>query len=130
MPGNARTSRSTSASLHALEHVFMWYWYHDRLPNATGPALERRGSLHWSSAYVVMPAKGGQLRPKPAPEGTRKRGIRAHLYPTSSRQTDSGGPKVPYPPCPDRRTGDINTSKTPQAPYQLSTPRTPEWPPT
>ena len=50
-----------------LEHVFMWYWYHDRLPNATGPALERRGSLHWSNAYVVMPAKGGTIMVTPTP---------------------------------------------------------------
>ena len=50
-----------------LEHVFMWYWYHDRLPNAAGPALERRGSLHWSNAYVVMPAKGGTIMVTPTP---------------------------------------------------------------
>ena len=50
-----------------LEHVFMWYWYHDRMPNAQGPVLERRGSLHWSNAYVVMPAKGGTIMVTPTP---------------------------------------------------------------
>jgi len=50
-----------------LEHVLMWYWYQDRLPNATGPALERRGSLHWSNAYVVMPARGGTIMVTPTP---------------------------------------------------------------
>ena len=51
-----------------LEHVLMWYWYHDRLPNAAGPVLERRGSLHWSNAYVVMPAKGGSIMVTPTPD--------------------------------------------------------------
>ena len=50
-----------------LEHVFMWYWYHDRMPNAGGPVLERRGSLHWSNAYVVMPADGGAIMVTPTP---------------------------------------------------------------
>ena len=50
-----------------LEHVLMWYWYHDRLPNASGAALERRGSLHWSNAYVVMPAQGGTIMVTPTP---------------------------------------------------------------
>ena len=50
-----------------LEHVLMWYWYHQRLPNATGPALERRGSLHWSNAYVVMQARGGTIMVTPTP---------------------------------------------------------------
>ncbi len=50
-----------------LEHVLMWYWYHDRMPNAQGPSLTRRGSLHWSNAYVVMPAKGGSIMVTPTP---------------------------------------------------------------
>ena len=50
-----------------LEHVLMWYWYHDRLPNARGPTLERRASLHWTNAYVVMPAKGGSIMVTPTP---------------------------------------------------------------
>ena len=50
-----------------LEHVLMWYWYHDRMPNAAGAVLERRGSLHWSNAYVVMPAKGGMIMVTPTP---------------------------------------------------------------
>lgn len=50
-----------------LEHVLMWYWYHDRIPNAAGAVLERCGSLHWSNAYVVMPAKGGMIMVTPTP---------------------------------------------------------------
>ena len=50
-----------------LEHVLMFYWYHHRMPNAAAPALERRGSLHWSNAYVVMPAKGGTIMVTPTP---------------------------------------------------------------
>ena len=50
-----------------LEHVLMWYWYQDHLPNAVGPSLARRGSLHWSNAYVVMPAKGGSIMVTPTP---------------------------------------------------------------
>ena len=50
-----------------LEHVFMWFWHHEKLPMANGPALPRRGSLHWSNAYVVMPAKGGSMMVTPTP---------------------------------------------------------------
>lgn len=50
-----------------LEHVLLWYWYHDKMPHAANPALERRGSLHWSNAYVVMPAKGGSIMVTPTP---------------------------------------------------------------
>ncbi len=50
-----------------LEHVLMWVWYQSHLPNAAGPVLERRGSLHWSNAYVVMPARGGSIMVTPTP---------------------------------------------------------------
>ena len=50
-----------------LEHVLMWYWYHERMPHASGATLERRGSLHWSNAYVVMPAKDGAIMVTPTP---------------------------------------------------------------
>jgi len=50
-----------------LEHVLLWYWHHDRMPNAPSPALERRGSLHWTNAYVVMPAKDGAIMVTPTP---------------------------------------------------------------
>ena len=50
-----------------LEHVLMWYWYQDRMPKAGGPALARRGSRHWSNAYVVMPAKDGAVMVTPTP---------------------------------------------------------------
>ena len=50
-----------------LEHVLMWYWHHDAMPGAEGPVLPRRGSLHWSNAYVVMPAKGGSIMVTPTP---------------------------------------------------------------
>ena len=50
-----------------LEHVLLWYWHHDRMPKADGPVLGRRGSLHWSNAYVVMPAKDGAIMVTPTP---------------------------------------------------------------
>ena len=50
-----------------LEHVLMFHWYHERMLNATGPVLPRRGSLHWSNAYCVMPAKGGAIMVTPTP---------------------------------------------------------------
>ena len=50
-----------------LEHVFMRYWYHERMPRADTAALPRRGSLHWSNAYCVMPAKGGAIMVTPTP---------------------------------------------------------------
>ena len=50
-----------------LEHVFMWFWHHEKLPMANGPVLPRRGSLHWSNAYVVMPARGGSVMVTPTP---------------------------------------------------------------
>ncbi len=42
-----------------LEQVLMWYWYHDRLPMAKGPVLERRGSLHWTNAFQTMRGRDG-----------------------------------------------------------------------
>ena len=52
----------------ALEHVFMWYWYQDRLANAEKPVLERRGSLHWTNAYQVMQARRGAVMVTPIPD--------------------------------------------------------------
>ncbi len=52
-----------------LEHVLMWLWYHERLPMAKGPVLRRRGSLHWTNGYQVVPAKGGWIMVTPAPNG-------------------------------------------------------------
>ena len=52
----------------ALEHVFMWYWYQDKLGNAEKPVLERRGSLHWTNAYQVMKARAGAVMVTPIPE--------------------------------------------------------------
>ncbi|MBM3139152.1 MAG: hypothetical protein FJZ92_02800, partial [Chloroflexi bacterium] len=54
-----------------LEHVLMWLWYHDRLPMARGPALARRGSLHWSDAYQVMAARDGAIMITPTPDAQR-----------------------------------------------------------
>ena len=51
-----------------LEHVFMWYWYQDELPRATMKYLPRQGSVHWSSAYEVMQAKGGSIMVTPTPD--------------------------------------------------------------
>lgn len=51
----------------SLEHVFMWYYYHEHFPNARAQALERRGSLHWTNLYVVMPTKNGAMMVTPTP---------------------------------------------------------------
>ena len=51
-----------------LEHVLMWAWYHELLAFAEGPHLQRRGSLHWSNAYQVMPARGGSIMITPTPD--------------------------------------------------------------
>ena len=55
-----------------LEHVLMWAWYHDLVPFADGPVLRRQGSLHWSSAYVVMQAIGGSIMITPTPDFSRQ----------------------------------------------------------
>lgn len=51
-----------------LEQVFMWYGYQSQLRTAQGPVLPRRGSLHWSNAYVVMKAKRGSIMITPTPD--------------------------------------------------------------
>ena len=51
----------------ALEHVFMWHWYQDRIGVAEKPVLERRGSLHWTNAYQVMHADAGAVMVTPIP---------------------------------------------------------------
>ena len=50
-----------------LEHVLMWHWYARERPLRPHPALPRRGSLHWSNAYVVMQARGGSIMVTPTP---------------------------------------------------------------
>lgn len=50
-----------------LEQVLMWYWYHDRLPMANGPVLERRGSLHWTNGYQTMRGRDGCILVTGAP---------------------------------------------------------------
>ena len=55
-----------------LEHVLMWAWYHEHLPFAEDPVLPRQGSLHWSSAYVVMQAIGGAIMITPTPDFQRQ----------------------------------------------------------
>ena len=55
-----------------LEHVLMWAWFHELLPFAEGPILPRQGSLHWSTAYVVMQAIGGSIMITPTPDFQRQ----------------------------------------------------------
>jgi benzylsuccinate CoA-transferase BbsE subunit len=50
-----------------LEQVFMCYWY-DHLLLSTTPVLPRRASVHWSSAYEVMQARGGSIMVTPTPD--------------------------------------------------------------
>ena len=51
-----------------LEHVFMWWWYGERIPPCEGPVLPRRGSLHWSNTYVVLNGGGGAISVTPWPD--------------------------------------------------------------
>ena len=55
-----------------LEHVFMWYLHHEQMPNSRAPALERRGSLHWTNLYHVMSAKDGHIMVTPTPSFDRQ----------------------------------------------------------
>jgi len=72
--GNGQIVRlSTHEALGTiLEHVLMWAWYHELVPFADGPVLPRRGSLHWSNAYVVMQAVGGSIMITPTPDFSRQ----------------------------------------------------------
>ena len=51
-----------------LEHVFMWYWYGERIPTCDGPVLPRQGSLHWSRSYVVLNGGNGAISVTPWPD--------------------------------------------------------------
>ena len=45
----------------------MFYWYADTLQRPEGKVLPRRGALHWSDAYDVVPAQNGSVMVPPAP---------------------------------------------------------------
>ena len=51
-----------------LEHVFMFYFYQQTLNRPEGRVLPRRGALHWSDAYGVMPGQNGAIMVTPAPD--------------------------------------------------------------
>ena len=51
-----------------LEHVLMFYWYPEALQKPQGKVLPRRGALHWSDAYAVMPAQNGSVMVTPTPD--------------------------------------------------------------
>lgn len=52
-----------------LEHVFMWWWYSDRLgPVSVQHVLPRRAALHWSDLYDVFNAKDGAISATPMPD--------------------------------------------------------------
>ena len=51
-----------------LEHVLMFYWYPEALQKPEGKVLPRRGALHWSDAYAVMPAQNGSVMVTPTPD--------------------------------------------------------------
>ncbi len=53
-----------------LEHVLMFYWYHEQMMRE--PVLPRRGSLHWSNAYVVFQALDGGVMVTPTPDFDRQ----------------------------------------------------------
>ena len=45
----------------------MFYFYQQTLNRPEGRVLPRRGALHWSDAYGVMPGKNGCIMATPAP---------------------------------------------------------------
>ncbi|MDP6376154.1 MAG: CoA transferase [Pseudomonadales bacterium] len=51
-----------------LEQVFMLYWYAEAMGRPNDKMLPRRGALHWSNAYDVMHARGGDIMITPAPD--------------------------------------------------------------
>jgi crotonobetainyl-CoA:carnitine CoA-transferase CaiB-like acyl-CoA transferase len=51
-----------------LEQVFMMYWYADVLGREDERVLPRRGALHWSNLYLVLPARNGCIMVTPAPD--------------------------------------------------------------
>ena len=51
-----------------LEHVLMFYWYAETMQRPEGKVLPRRGALHWSDAYDVVPAQNGSVMLTPAPD--------------------------------------------------------------
>jgi len=51
-----------------LEHVLMFYWYAETMQRPEGKVLPRRGALHWSDAYAVMPAQNGSIMVTPTPD--------------------------------------------------------------
>ena len=69
---NTGQGQSTHLSVHesiasCLEQVFMFYFYQQTLKRPEGRVLPRRGALHWSDAYGVMPGKNGCIMATPAP---------------------------------------------------------------
>lgn len=51
-----------------LEHVFMFYFYQQSLDRPEGRVLPRRGALHWTDAYNVLPGKNGAIMATPVPD--------------------------------------------------------------
>lgn len=51
-----------------LEHVFMFYWYHEILERPQEQVLARRGSTHWSNAFTVMNGQDGSIMITPTPD--------------------------------------------------------------
>ena len=62
-----RTTCPCMSIASCLEQVFMFYFYQQTLNRPEGRVLPRRGALHWSDAYSVMPGKNGCIMATPAP---------------------------------------------------------------
>ena len=67
------TGQRAGISVHeciasCLEHVLMFYWYAETMQRPEGKVLPRRGALHWSDAYDVVPAQNGSVMLTPAPD--------------------------------------------------------------
>ena len=52
----------------SLEHVLLYAWYCDLMEWATTPVLPRQGSLHWTTVYQVLQARGGGIMVTPTPD--------------------------------------------------------------
>lgn len=53
-----------------LEHVFMFYWYHEQL--AREQVRPRSGSTNWTNAYTVFPTRKGCIMVTPTPDFDRQ----------------------------------------------------------
>ena len=71
--GRRRQGQTAHLSVHeclvsCLEHVLMFYFYQQTLDRPEGRVLPRRGALHWTDAYDVIPGANGCIMATPVPD--------------------------------------------------------------